>query len=277
VFYAYFEEIPNVKQIEGIDKKALQKWAENEFKGKTLKIHKREDYKIEIKESYRKNEIYILPGKILVDIDGTSACALYSGESEAQAMSLIDSIRNLKKKRKAPYIHIIISGAMGVELHKLKCKKTNFKLSENYNDDLAALDKKIIESLNEKGEGGLFLFHGLPGTGKTFYIRHLVNRIKRKVIFLPIQSAESIDSPGLVNLLVDNPNSVLVVEDAERLLASRESAVNIGISTLLNISDGLLSDSLGIKIICTFNTHLSNIDNVWFPQLLVQENAKVKM
>ena len=32
------------------------------------------------------------------------------------------------------------------------------------------------------------------------------------------------------------------------------------INILLNLSDGLLSDALGIKFICTFNTDLKNID-----------------
>jgi len=88
----------------------------------------------------------------------------------------------------------------------------------------------------------------------------LVKRLKKTIIFLPLQTAENIDSPSLVNLLLQNRNSVLVIEDAERLLASRDSGNNFGISTILNITDGLLSDGLGIKVICTFNTKLSNID-----------------
>jgi ATP-dependent 26S proteasome regulatory subunit len=36
---------------------------------------------------------------------------------------------------------------------------------------------------------------------------------------------------------------------------------NSGVSNLLNISDGLLSDCLNVQIICTFNSSLSLIDN----------------
>ena len=35
---------------------------------------------------------------------------------------------------------------------------------------------------------------------------------------------------------------------------------NSGVATILNMSDGLLSDGLGIKFICTFNEDISNID-----------------
>lgn len=52
----------------------------------------------------------------------------------------------------------------------------------------------------------------------------------------------------------------IVIEDAEDLLVSRDTNHNSGISMLLNLTDGLLGQSLGIQVICTFNTHVSNID-----------------
>ena len=57
-----------------------------------------------------------------------------------------------------------------------------------------------------------------------------------------------------------NQNSILVIEDAEELLVSREQESNSAISMLLNLTDGLLGASLGIQVICTFNTHLTKID-----------------
>ena len=53
---------------------------------------------------------------------------------------------------------------------------------------------------------------------------------------------------------------MLVIEDAENLLASREKGNNSAIAMLLNITDGLLGESLGIQVICTFNCKLDNID-----------------
>jgi hypothetical protein len=44
------------------------------------------------------------------------------------------------------------------------------------------------------------------------------------------------------------------------LLSCREKNNNSAISILLNLTDGILGESLGIQIICTFNTHTQNID-----------------
>ena len=53
----------------------------------------------------------------------------------------------------------------------------------------------------------------------------------------------------------------LFIEDAEPLLESRDSSRNIGITNLLNLTDGLLNDILNIQVIATFNTSLKNIDD----------------
>ena len=72
--------------------------------------------------------------------------------------------------------------------------------------------------------------------------------------------ARHLDSPELNTLLIENMDAVIVIEDAEELIMSRDTNRVSGISTLLNLSDGLLSESLGIQIIATFNTNISNID-----------------
>src|SRR5690606_36422641 len=73
--------------------------------------------------------------------------------------------------------------------------------------------------------------------------------------------ASNITSPALLSVLIDNPNSIFVIEDAENIISSREQNVNSPVSALLNLSDGLLSDCLNIQIICSFNTDLSKIDS----------------
>jgi glucose-1-phosphate thymidylyltransferase short form len=59
---------------------------------------------------------------------------------------------------------------------------------------------------------------------------------------------------------LNNKNSVFVIEDAEELITSREEVRNSNLSMLLNLTDGLLGESLGIQIIATFNTDVKNID-----------------
>ena len=105
------------------------------------------------------------------------------------------------------------------------------------------------------------LLHGKPGTGKTTYIRYLINKINKNKIFVPPNLTELLSDPGFIPFLMENPNSILFVEDAENVLRSREDGHhNQAVSNVLNITDGLLSDCLNIQIVATFNTNIKNID-----------------
>jgi ATP-dependent 26S proteasome regulatory subunit len=54
---------------------------------------------------------------------------------------------------------------------------------------------------------------------------------------------------------------VLLIEDAEPLLASRQSEGRVvGITNLLNMTDGILNDMLKLQIICTFNVKVKELD-----------------
>lgn len=131
-------------------------------------------------------------------------------------------------------------------------------------------NKRLLYKLEEERKG-VVLFHGSPGTGKTHYIRHLLKELtvlQKRVIYIPPTLVEAMTDPGLVSFLTTNiieeeRDTILLIEDAEPLLESREDQGGIrttGISNLLNSTDGLLNDVLGLVVICTFNTELKNID-----------------
>ena len=67
-------------------------------------------------------------------------------------------------------------------------------------------------------------------------------------------------------------NATFIMEDCELLLHSREQGGNGLISSLLNLSDGILGDSLHIKFLCTFNSDLRQIDKA----LLRKGRLKIK-
>jgi ATP-dependent 26S proteasome regulatory subunit len=78
---------------------------------------------------------------------------------------------------------------------------------------------------------------------------------------MPSRLAASMDAPSMMSFLIDYRNSILIIEDAEELIRSREVSNDSGISCLLNLTDGVLGESLCIQVICTFNTKLKNIDS----------------
>ncbi|KAB8154484.1 AAA family ATPase [Kordia sp. TARA_039_SRF] len=131
-----------------------------------------------------------------------------------------------------------------------------------YNDDFQPINE-IIEKALVVDKAGLILLHGLPGTGKTSYIKRLISKhSKRTFIFIQNEFINELLHPEFISFLLKNQNAVLIIEDAEKVLTSREQKNESSVvSTILQLTDGLFSDYLNIKIICTFNTSLNKIDN----------------
>jgi hypothetical protein len=145
---------------------------------------------------------------------------------------------------------------------------TDFKVSDeykeldlesNYNDDFIDIHNKILDSLSSESVG-LYLLHGDFGTGKTTYIRHLIRNTDKRVIFVSPSMVDQFSSPEMIPFLMKYPNSIIIIEDAENIIKTREAGGNQSVSNLLNLSDGVLGDCLKFQIICTFNTNKRSID-----------------
>jgi hypothetical protein len=222
------------------------------------------------KPHYNNNEKYdfddtilVLSNKCLVHFDETYCNVLYPTAQEAFAQSIVKAASPVKKRarREPAEINLIVQGRNGLELKAMEIKRTKLDIDLFYEDDFVPIHHTISKRLNKKGDKGIVLLHGLPGTGKTSYLRYLVGRIKKKVLFLSPSAAGNLMDPDLIEILIDNPDSVLIVEDAENIIMDRKVNNSSSVSNLLNISDGLLSDFLNVQLICTFNSSLTLIDN----------------
>ena len=152
-----------------------------------------------------------------------------------------------------------------MDLEEFELKINKIDLGLNYGEEFSEVHDTIVKRLNKQNDKGIVLLHGTPGTGKTTYIKHLTSLIEDKeVIFVPPSMAEALSDPSIIPFLMDYKNSILIIEDAERVLGSREgSGASQSTSNLLNLTDGILGDCLNIQIIATFNTKKDNIDEAF--------------
>ena len=216
------------------------------------------------------NELIYIPQdetkKILIYRDRNSNISLVGDENDIDSYNLMEDYNNLNivsKEAKRRNVGLIVTnndGSLDINYYKVKETVLDY---DNYNDGFENVDLKIKKFLEEDGSG-LVLLHGKPGTGKTTYIRHLISEIamNRDIIYVNNDMIDLILSPNFIPFISRQTNSIILIEDAEMLLRSRDSGhTNIGISNILNLTDGLLSDFLKIKILCTFNCDIGSIDN----------------
>lgn len=132
------------------------------------------------------------------------------------------------------------------ELTNFDVKPFTIDLDTHYNDDFRSVNNLITTSLKDEKKNGLIMLHGKYGSGKTYYLRHLISNINRKFIYFPVHMMELLNSPEFIPFISHEHNSVLILEDCENLLVHHESASSnaSALSILLNLSDGLLSDAL---------------------------------
>ena len=158
---------------------------------------------------------------------------------------------------------LIYDPTMGFYTSRFKLDTPPTDLNEYYNDDILLFNDNLLKKLSEKKSKGIVFLHGIPGTGKTTYIRHLIEHLDKKVIYIPSNMATQLSEPRFLDFLSCNKNSILVIEDAESIISSRDNSRSNTVSNLLNLSDGLLSDCLNIQIICTFNIPICEVDNAF--------------
>lgn len=164
----------------------------------------------------------------------------------------------LKKKN----ISLIKSEMGHLDLEEYDLNIPDMDLELNYGLNFLKLHETIIKRLNNPNDKGIVLFHGSPGTGKTSYIKYLTRLITNKeILFIPPSMAETLSEPSIIPFLMEHKNSILIIEDAEKVISDRDvNGSSIGVSNILNLTDGILGDCLNIQIVATFNMKREKID-----------------
>ncbi|MBC7438729.1 MAG: AAA family ATPase [Flavobacterium sp.] len=261
LYHAYFNTIPNIKMIDNIDITAMRKWIETEMKEKIKKIHYNQTYSFSKRKNFYSDHFFIMRNNIVIYLFFKNVSILFNPNLENEAQELQNQLLLFRvRSKKNTQISLIINASKGLTTKSIEIKKPKLNLNLHYNDDFKKVHLTILKNIKKQKSKGLYLFHGMPGTGKSTYIKHLIHQQNKQVIFLSPKLASNLDDLALTEFLLDNKNCILVIEDAEELILSRDNHHNSKLSFLLNLTDGLLGESLGIQIIATFNTDLKNID-----------------
>jgi hypothetical protein len=262
-YFKEFNTVPCIAYIGNVNTGEIFKLIETGKFGKVTATYQRNYYNWEQERIEFRKTIFKLEGKMMVKLGEDWLEILFNNNNYAKANDMLHEFKTMKAPQKEDdyEINIITLNNGCLELKTLAIKPTDLDLDLYYNDDFKPVHATIKERLIKENDKGIVLLHGLPGTGKTTYLRYLIGSLKKKVMFVSPSVAGNLMNPEFMDLLLDNPNSILVIEDAENIIMDRRYSSQSSVSNLLNISDGLLSDCLNVQIICTFNSELHLIDN----------------
>ena len=152
--------------------------------------------------------------------------------------------------------------------HGTDFKDINIELSEkkNIKDSFYPWLENGIESyLNSfiSSKQSILLMAGAAGTGKTSLLRHFLFRYQNLGYLAHITYDERImqTDSTFIEFITENNPSIMIIEDADILLTSRESDANKLMARFLNVSDGLIPLN-NKKIVFTTNmTDFQRIDS----------------
>jgi hypothetical protein len=258
-----FRDMPSIKFIRNPDIEKAFAYINEGNAGKVLASYQRSYFDWDKKKQENARTVIKLKNRTVIIIADTWIQILFDKNNVVYADGLIEifSACKVAPKEDDHEINIISRTSYGLELKQVDIKPTDLDIDMYYNDDFMEVDKIIKNRLANENDKGIILLHGLPGTGKTTYLRHLISGLKKKILFVSPAVAENLMNPEFIDILIDNPNAILIIEDADTIIMDRKFNSNSSVSNLLNISDGLLSDCLNVQIICTFNSAINLVDS----------------
>jgi hypothetical protein len=202
----------------------------------------------------------------------------YTQDSVNEALGIVQDLREFQKtlridnNERSIQVKFVMfrMGTMAI-YDKTINLKDDLSCPALYPEDIP--EKEMIEFL-KSDESGIIILHGVPGGGKSTYIKHLI--LEYPEILFHLVDGGTVDKlDQFKKAIIENSVSrkiigrtdqdkrkhkAYIIEDCEKILAPRNGIqCNAGMSDLLNLSDGIIGDLSGCKFILTFNSG-ENID-----------------
>lgn len=130
----------------------------------------------------------------------------------------------------------------------------------NYNPKVLEDYDYVVKDLNSPSPSGrMGIMEGEPGTGKTHLVRGMLMEVPDAMFVLVSPDMVSqMGGPQLLPLLLSQRRNqegpiILVLEDADKCLVTRQGDNINSIQSLLNLGDGILGSLLDLRILATTN------------------------
>lgn len=138
---------------------------------------------------------------------------------------------------------------------------------DNYGPKVVENFDKVVEHLNGPAKGRLVILTGSPGTGKTHFVQGIVNDVhKAYFVLLSASQVQEASGPQLLHAILDfldyhdRKPFIIIVEDADDMLVARGADNMAAIQALLNLTDGILGQTLDVRVIATTNAKKLEMD-----------------
>lgn len=194
------------------------------------------------------------------DINRSVSIFFDSDSDQEVVKNLKEKLTAIRKKTSRFRIGYLMQIGMSLDVKFQEFKPYDEDLTRFMEDEMISFRDAMLSNLKQVDENGLYLLHGNPGTGKTSFIKSILRNVDKEVIYISPAQTDNLTSPQLIGLLMDHPNSILIIEDAETVLMKRQGDNSNAVSNLLNLTDGFPADFMNLNIICTFNTKINDID-----------------
>jgi hypothetical protein len=167
--------------------------------------------------------------------------------------------------------HLIAQGRTEISCHSVTLPADTILSPEalglHYGNGSGEWHQDLVAKLNNRNHG-LSIFEGRPGTGKSFYLRHLMGVLQEshRFYFIPTAILGVLSKPEFIGFWAEQHRSharrkfVVILEDSDAALMTRGADNREQVSAILNLSDGMLADFLRLHLICTINCSATDLD-----------------
>jgi hypothetical protein len=177
----------------------------------------------------------------------------------------------IKVAKPLPAFHLLRKSDDGLTTQQVEIK--DFEpldtegLDLHYGSGFADWADRLKEKLKSKNSG-VCILEGEPGTGKSTFLKSLIASLMdtHRFYFLQPHYAGIISDPAYFGFWMDQIRQhekkrfVIILEDSEKCLMRREDDNRSEVSSLLQITDGLMGSFMKLQVLCTINCQATQLD-----------------